>query len=285
MLAPSTTADVAPTYWDKHPTQKQVALAAANTLPGLGALAGGIAASPTVMSGFGPAVGAGLGAGIGRGARDLITEGAGLEDVSTPSDKAARIGGDTAMTAATSAVLPGIVAFAKTPLRSTGELIQEVYPNFARTKAIDDALAWMTKAPSAPIAPPRVNVENLGGSLKPGTTPRFKPPIQSGIDEGLASLRSGAQASELPLSNPAGGGFTVPANVQSTRPLVTYSPRAKEVLAVMSKPNSEEETLFQYLSKKLVLSESEARTLDRLKEVMGRRASNMGTSYAARGAR
>jgi hypothetical protein len=68
---------------------------------------------------------------VGRGARDLITEYAGLEAPSSPVQKAVNIGADTALTA----VIPGAVEAARTPIRSLAEFMdtyRRLLPNWAQ---------------------------------------------------------------------------------------------------------------------------------------------------------
>lgn len=96
---------------------KDLAIGALNTLPAIGAVAGGAVATMPGVTLPAAAFGAGLGAGLGRGARDLIAEGVGLEKPTGVVQKGARIAGDIALTAMT----PGVVEAAKTPLRTLSE--------------------------------------------------------------------------------------------------------------------------------------------------------------------
>jgi hypothetical protein len=116
------------TWWEEHPRTAALAHGALNTLPAAGALVGGALASPTLATGL-PGLAAeagavGLGAGAGMGARDLIAQGIGLEKPSSVGTKAARIGGETAMGAATAAVVPGAIEAAKTPLKTLGGVLK-----------------------------------------------------------------------------------------------------------------------------------------------------------------
>lgn len=104
------------TFATRNPRTAAVIGSAANALPAAGAIIGGVVASPETL-GAGSLAGAALGAGAGRGARDLITEGLGIEPVSSPMQKAGTIALDTAVTAA----VPGAVQAARAPVRTLAE--------------------------------------------------------------------------------------------------------------------------------------------------------------------
>lgn len=117
-----------PSGWDAHPNVKSFVRGALDTLPAVGAATGGILAAPSLATGLPglvtEAAAVGLGAGAGRGARDLIAEKIGLEPTTTPTEKALRIGGETAIGAGTQAVVPGLLEAVKTPLKTAGEVIR-----------------------------------------------------------------------------------------------------------------------------------------------------------------
>ncbi len=126
---PSTTKPVSEsepgTYWGgvgKSLKEQAPALArsALNALPGVGAMVGGMLSTPETL-GVGTVPGMALGAGAGRGARDLIGHWTGLDAPSTPLEKAGNITGETALTGATAAILPGAVAAVKAPIQTLRE--------------------------------------------------------------------------------------------------------------------------------------------------------------------
>jgi len=96
----------------EHPYIKQGVKTGLDTLPGLGAIGGGLLATPETFGG-GTVIGGALGAGAGRGLRDISTQLLGLEDT-TPMQKAANIGVDTAIAGLT----PGVVNAIKAPIES-----------------------------------------------------------------------------------------------------------------------------------------------------------------------
>jgi len=99
-------------FWGQHPYIKQGVKTGLDTLPGLGAIGGGLLATPETFGG-GTVIGGALGAGAGRGLRDISTQLLGLEDT-TPMQKAANIGVDTAIAGLT----PGVVNAIKAPIES-----------------------------------------------------------------------------------------------------------------------------------------------------------------------
>lgn len=101
---------VNPELWDKHPRMKQFVQSAMQALPGIGAVGGGLLATPETM-GTGTVLGGALGAGVGRGAMDIGNQLLGLEET-TPMQKAQNIGMDTALTAVT----PGLMSWIKNPI-------------------------------------------------------------------------------------------------------------------------------------------------------------------------
>lgn len=123
----------AATWTRDHPTIAGLARGAVNTLPAVGAVAGGILGAPAAAATLNPVTGAaveagsvGLGAGAGRGLRDLIAEGLGLDVPSSPTDKAGRIALDAGEAAAAQAILPGLIQALKTP----GATVREAVTTF-----------------------------------------------------------------------------------------------------------------------------------------------------------
>lgn len=99
---------------------RQLGRAALDTLPGIGALVGGVLSTPETL-GAGTVPGMALGAGAGKGLRDLIGHYTGLDVPSTPLEKAGGIAKETAIAGATGAILPGMVAAVKAPLQTLRE--------------------------------------------------------------------------------------------------------------------------------------------------------------------
>lgn len=129
-------------WWDQHPNVRQVAEGVLNTLPAMGAVAGGVLGAPLAAMQTGTVVGiptglateagaVGLGAGAGRGARDLIAEATGIEQPTSPTSKGIRIGADTVGTAAMHASMPGVVEALKTPAQTLKQL-EGVLPKWMR---------------------------------------------------------------------------------------------------------------------------------------------------------
>jgi hypothetical protein len=128
--APST---VSPTetgdYWtafgkslkdDAGRAMTRIGHGALESLPGIGAVVGGVLSTPET-GGIGTVPGIALGAGAGKGVRDMIAAGLGMEKPSTAVGEGARIAGETALTAGAAAILPGAVAAAKTPVQTLRE--------------------------------------------------------------------------------------------------------------------------------------------------------------------
>lgn len=99
---------------------RPIAKGTLDALPGLGAIAGGALSTPETL-GAGTIPGMALGAGVGRGARDLIGHVTGLDKPTTPLEKAAHIGVDTAETAATAALMPGVETAVRSPMQTMRE--------------------------------------------------------------------------------------------------------------------------------------------------------------------
>lgn len=102
---------VDPEFWNKHPNTKAFSKMVLDTLPGVGAIGGGLLATPETM-GLGTGMGTALGAGVGRGVRDVLAEGTGLEPRSSSLNKMKNIGMDTGLTAIT----PGVTEAAMHPV-------------------------------------------------------------------------------------------------------------------------------------------------------------------------
>lgn len=99
---------------------RQLAKAALNTLPGIGGIVGGVLSTPETL-GAGTVPGVALGVGAGQGLRDLIGHFTGLDDPTTPLEKAGHIAKETAVAGATGYLLPGLVEAAKTPIQTLRE--------------------------------------------------------------------------------------------------------------------------------------------------------------------
>ena len=150
-------------YWKNHPNQRQLAVGTLNTLPMVGAVGGGVLAAPETM-GAGAVWGTAVGAGAGRGLRDLLAEGLKLEPETTPYGKAARIGIDTALAAAT----PAATAFVKRLFQEPKEVVADVLDIIgspsktlsstadalrAQSAAANAARPILTRPPEVPVMP------------------------------------------------------------------------------------------------------------------------------------
>ncbi len=164
-----------PTWVDRYPKTAQVVRGVTNALPAIGSLVGGALAAGPAAAASGTVVGLpagvaieaggiGLGAGAGRGARDLVAEGLGLEPVTTPTHKALTIGADTAIAGGTAAALPGIVEAIKTPLRTSGELLEKTGGQLLPAKwtaAIKDLMSYTPNNPAAIMERPTWQTRGL----------------------------------------------------------------------------------------------------------------------------
>ena len=100
------------------------------------------------------------------------------------------------------------------------------------------------------------------------------------------------KSADVGLSHPEGGGFTIPPNM-STRPMVTYSPKAAAALKASSRPepmpgleSNELATLtkrYRELSRKLILTPDETRELATIKPRIEGSAREVGMTYPAAG--
>ena len=130
---------------------RTIAKGALDTLPAVGGMVGGVLGGGTT-AGLAAVPAIALGAGVGKGARDLIGHFTGLDEPTTPTEKAGGIAKDVAITGATAAVLPGIVEAVKTPLRSAGEFggqVASMLPSWVRR--LGNAFPAMPKGAPAPI--------------------------------------------------------------------------------------------------------------------------------------
>lgn len=149
-----------------------------------------------------------------------------------------------------------------------------------------------TIAPSSPsgggfTVPP--SQPNAGGRLGGRSTPQ--PSIEAQIESAISGART-PQAVDVGLSHPSGGGFTVPPNM-STRPSVTYSPKAEAALKASSRPDPmpglESNELaaltkrYRELSRKLILTPDETREIATLKPRIEGSAREVGMTYPAAG--
>lgn len=157
----------APNWTADYPKTAQIARGVVNTLPAIGAAAGGLLAAPAAAAASGTVVGVpaglaieaggvGLGAGAGRGLRDLIAEGIGLEPTSKPIEKGGRIALDTAEAGLAQMVLPALVEAMRTPGRTVKEAFQFVeksLPELAK-KVLPKLPEGVKTAPAAVLERP-----------------------------------------------------------------------------------------------------------------------------------
>lgn len=211
---------------------KPIARGVLRTLPAAGAILGGaVSAGPT--GGVGTVPGMALGAGAGRGLEDLITHATGLEEPSTPTQKAKNIGYETALTGATAAVLPGLVSAAKAPLQTLregaeqfGSAMPQTVRNLGRlfaapARAAEPILerpAWQTwpeyaaDVPkpshldlSVPVRPSQLTQEQLGERIRfgTGTPPPPKGPVSVRPTPSQAPIEAPPEAPSVsPLRQP-----------------------------------------------------------------------------------
>lgn len=184
----STTKAPTEQFWAEHPNLKQLASGAVNTLPAVGAMAGGIAATPETL-GVGSVAGAALGAGAGRGLRDLIAESVGLEPESTPLGKAARIALDTLMTAATPAALDTVKRMVTRPGATFADII-DVFAHPQKTLTDTAAMLRGTSAEPMLTRPPTV-VSNFNQptAMSPRLAAQKSPTIEQKLTEALNDVR------------------------------------------------------------------------------------------------
>lgn len=99
---------------------KPLARGVLRTLPGAGMILGG-AAGGAAGGGLGAVPGIALGAGVGQGLQDLIGHATGLEEPTTPVQKAKNIAAETAKSGAVAAVMPGLVSAVRSPMQTLKE--------------------------------------------------------------------------------------------------------------------------------------------------------------------
>lgn len=168
----------AATFSESHPNLAALGHGVLDSLPGIGAIAGGAGAA--VGGPLTAALGAGVGAGGGRILRDTIAESTGIEPPSSMTSKALRVGSDAALTTATEGLLPSVVAALKSPLKTAGEAIR--IPAAIRKLLWDGSLAPELRMPQTntplltrpggrlPVPPPEGPV--------PGSTYQTLPKVQ-----------------------------------------------------------------------------------------------------------
>ena len=135
-------------FWKAHANIANLARGTLATLPAVGAMTAGIAATPETLGGASiPA--AALGAGMGRGLRDLIAEGLDLEPPTSPIVKAAKIALDTTTTAGTAMALKFVAAIVSQPRSALAEFLKRSVTPLQNVK---DVAADVGAAPaSGPI--------------------------------------------------------------------------------------------------------------------------------------
>jgi len=137
LTVPSTFDEGVQAWWQQHPKTRQLAKGTLDTLPAMGAMVGGVLATPETLGG-GTVAGAALGAGAGRGARDLIAEHLGIESPTSPLSKGSRIALDTAITAAVPAVANTAKRLLTDPKTTFADLIETVFhPQGTADKVVD----------------------------------------------------------------------------------------------------------------------------------------------------
>ncbi len=194
----------AATDWtQRFPKSAQLLKAALDTLPAVGGMAGGALSTPETF-GAGTIPGIALGAGAGRGLRDLIGEATGVDQATSPLGKAARIAGDTAMTGATAAVMPGAVQAIKSPIQT----LQEALEQFGSAM------------------PPAIRrLGNLLPTIEHAPAPSLtRPPWQSWPENGVP-----APAKPLPTPSVPAGPLTGPSSTQLATDVLPGAPTAADL--------------------------------------------------------
>lgn len=170
----------AKSWWDNHPTIKQLATGAVDTLPGVGAIAGSVLGAPggplTVLGGTA------LGAGVGKGARDLIAESTGLAPPTSPWAKAGGIALDTALTAA----VPGVIEAIKSPLSTAKEaatIFENSFPEKLRPRFVKALAEWTPTNGAAQILERPTWQQQAGSMVSDAVTSAPKPRL-TGVDFG-----------------------------------------------------------------------------------------------------
>jgi len=110
---------VDPQFWQNHPNITGIARGSLDSLPGIGAILGGVAASPETL-GAGAIAGGALGAGAGRGLRDILAQIGGLEEQTSPMRKAGNITMDTGL----AAITPGLTEAAMHPVSTARDALR-----------------------------------------------------------------------------------------------------------------------------------------------------------------
>lgn len=195
---------------------RRLAKGALDSLPGIGGVVGGVISTPET-GGVGTIPGIALGAGVGRGVRDLIGHYSGLDEPTTAMQKAGHIVGDTAMTAGTAAILPGLATAVKAPLetaRLASEHFGSAMPQWVRN--IGKLL------PSLPEPPARIP-EFPGWPAVGEATPRH---LDLSRELQPSSLSQQEISERLAAVQRAGGTQIPPTAARpiSPRPPITVSP-------------------------------------------------------------
>jgi hypothetical protein len=177
---------------------RAAAKAGIDALPGAGAVVGAVlGGGPEDV----PAMA--LGAGAGRGLRDLIAERIGLEPETTPAGKAGRIALDTALTAATPAVLSAVKSVVLHPLESAADFI-DTYAHPQKT--LGALVDWLrAPKPDAPILtkPSTVTLPNTGPIGRVGTITGKAPSLTDSLKSALEDVRTSAEPIESTESSNA----------------------------------------------------------------------------------
>lgn len=153
LQSPSTYDEGLRDWWKQNPKTLQIVRGTLATLPAVGSMVGGAAATPETL-GAGTVAGAALGAGVGRGARDLIAEHLGIDDPTTPLSKASRIALDTAITAAVPAIAGTAKRFLMQPKATFADLIETVFHPQGTADKVVDYLRTSTPSATLPKTPP-----------------------------------------------------------------------------------------------------------------------------------
>jgi len=189
---------VDPEMWDRHPNLKALTKGTLDTLPGLGAVAGGAIGGAETF-GTGIPWGATLGIGAGKGLRDIAAQGLGIEEPNTPVEKAMGIAGDMTL----GATAPGIIESVLHP-KTTGRLLA------GYTADIGDALPPALRRWIAPSSFLR-SVEGRGAGV---VDPLVRPSWQT-----TPGFADDVLEPEIPMATRTGSPSAPPPNVPTTATL------------------------------------------------------------------
>ncbi len=203
----------------KHPKMATAAKVAADTLPAIGGMVGGVLAAPETL-GMGSLLGASLGVGAGKGLRDLVTEGAGLEPVTSPTSKAIRIAGDTLV----AGVTPGAMTAAMTPLRTASELADTVLP---------DRIRGLLPSIRVPAKLPAAEFPETPGNMLPSSEPSIAvrmagkaPVLEDELVAALEQAKAGEPAGKVTLAPSHGSEMTA----SGRDDMIGQKPKGKQVV-------------------------------------------------------